>query len=117
MSEFPPVGVFGTWDAPATDDGVPIPVPETKGCLHCREAFKADDNGAVMPSGYATHRECALRSVMGGIGHLVNHRRYCVDRGCPDAGLSYRQSALLVWRLWVDHLPVTEEHLDAARVG
>jgi hypothetical protein len=42
-----------------------------------------------------THRECGLRSVMGGIGHLIAHEYWCSQRGDPDAGLTYRQSALL----------------------
>ncbi len=42
------------------------------------------------------HRECQLRTVMGGIGHLVDHERYCHGVG-PDAGLSRRRSSLLVW--------------------
>jgi len=43
-----------------------------------------------------THRECGLRSVVGGIGHLVAHGYWCVQKGDPDAGMTYRQSALLV---------------------
>ena len=42
------------------------------------------------------HRECMLRSVCGGIGHLLDHHRYCVVDGDPDAGLGYRQSSLCV---------------------
>lgn len=42
------------------------------------------------------HRECSLRSVMGGIGHLIAHDYWCTERHDPDAGLTYRQSALLV---------------------
>lgn len=44
------------------------------------------------------HRECMLRSVSGGIGHLVAHPYWCVEQGDPDGGLTYRQSALLVAR-------------------
>lgn len=42
------------------------------------------------------HRACALRSTMGGIGHLIAHHYWCEQRHNPDAGLTYRQSALLV---------------------
>jgi hypothetical protein len=42
------------------------------------------------------HRECALREVTGGIGHLIAHDYWCIERKDPDAGLTYRQSALLV---------------------
>lgn len=58
-------------------------------CLLCGEAMAPDDDEAI-------HRECNLRAVMGGIGHLVAHEHWCVQRRDPDAGLTYRQSALLV---------------------
>jgi hypothetical protein len=43
-----------------------------------------------------THRECSLRSVMGGIGHLENHSYWCLTMKDPDGGLTYRESALRV---------------------
>ena len=43
-----------------------------------------------------THRECGLREVIGGIGHLIAHEYWCRQKHDPDAGLTYRQSALLV---------------------
>jgi hypothetical protein len=42
------------------------------------------------------HRECLLRDAIGGIGHLIAHEFWCVLRHDPDAGFTYRQSALLV---------------------
>lgn len=42
------------------------------------------------------HRVCMLRNVMGGIGHLTDHQRWCIEVGDPDMGLSYYDSALLV---------------------
>jgi hypothetical protein len=42
------------------------------------------------------HRACALRNVLGGIGHLLDHDHFCTVLGDPDAGLDYRTSALLV---------------------
>jgi hypothetical protein len=42
------------------------------------------------------HVACGLRSVVGGIGHLVDHAYWCGERGDPDAGLTYRESALRV---------------------
>ena len=66
----------------------------------------------VMPSASETmtaHRECLLREVTGGIGHLIAHEWWCTHLKDPDAGLSYRQSALLT-DAWVtivglEHLP------------
>jgi hypothetical protein len=46
-------------------------------------------------SGWA-HRECLLRAVWGGIGHLEDHAHWCGRVGDPDGGRSYRQSALEV---------------------
>ena len=42
------------------------------------------------------HIECSLREVMGGIGHLIAHEYWCTQEHDPDAGLTRRQSALLV---------------------
>jgi hypothetical protein len=106
---------FGEWDAPVTDGAEWIDVPTHETCMHCRLSFEAGDNGAIMPTGYAQHRECALRSVLGGIGHLVDHDRYCHGEAGPDAGLSYRASALLAWRHCVEGWPVSLEELEAVR--
>lgn len=54
------------------------------------------DIAAMRINGLLVHRECALRSVLGGIGHLRDHAHWCTVRQDPDAGLSYRQSALEV---------------------
>ena len=58
-------------------------------CLLCGEPLMPRDDEAM-------HRECSLRNVMGGIGHLIAHDYWCTERHDPDAGLTYRQSALLV---------------------
>ncbi len=42
------------------------------------------------------HRECMVRSVTGGIGHLEDHDYWCVKMGDPDGGRTYRQSAIEV---------------------
>ena len=107
------VRAFGAWDAPVTDGAEWIDVPLGDHCMYCRDRFEAGDNGAIFPTGYAAHRECQLRSVMGGIGHLVDHERYCRSELGPDAGLSYRASAVLVWRHLVERWPVTVEELEA----
>jgi hypothetical protein len=46
------------------------------------------------------HQECGLREVLGGIGHLLDHEHFCLTLHDPDAGLTYRESAKLVWS-WV----------------
>jgi hypothetical protein len=47
------------------------------------------------------HWECMLRQVLGGIGHLENHQHWCVEKGDPDGGRTYRTSALEVAQ-WVE---------------
>lgn len=50
----------------------------------------------------AVHWQCMLREVTGGIGHLIAHDYWCgAPRHDPDAGLTYRQSALLT-AAWVE---------------
>jgi ribosomal protein L24E len=110
----PPVRAFGEWDAPVTDEAEWIDTPVGATCMYCGESIQNGDNGAIMPNGYVQHRECSLRSVWGGIGHHVNHARYCGGELGPDAGLTYRESAILVWRLF-HGTAVTEEALSERR--
>jgi len=42
------------------------------------------------------HRVCGIRSALGGIGHLLDHRYWCVIHQEPDAGLSWTASARCV---------------------
>lgn len=42
------------------------------------------------------HRECLLREVLGGIGHLENHAYWCNEMHDPDGGRTFRQSGLEV---------------------
>jgi hypothetical protein len=74
-------------------------------CVLCQEEMSPHQNvnaNLFEPM----HRECTLREVMGGIGHLIAHEYWCAYHGDPDAGLTFRQSALLV-DLYV-HLVGTE---------
>lgn len=62
------------------------------------------DHPAFENSGYRTyamnavHRECSLREVIGGIGHLEDHFHWCKEMKDPDGGRTRRQSALEVWQ-------------------
>ncbi len=67
-------------------------------CFHCNEEILPTDDRADIITMDA-HRECALRSVIGGIGHLIDHAHFCKGVG-PDAGLDYRTSALMV-DVWI----------------
>lgn len=65
--------------------GAPVPENAPTSCLLC-------DTWCL--EGF--HRSCMLRSVSGGIGHLLDHHRFCVVDGDPDAGMTYRDSARCV---------------------
>lgn len=69
-------------------------------CILCDEPIQHLDVVHISP-GYA-HRECGLRSVLGGIGHHEDHEKWCVIMRDPDGGRSYHQSAVEVLALWDD---------------
>jgi hypothetical protein len=64
-------------------------------CPLCAEPITAAEDRRPLAAGFA-HRECLLRSAVGGIGHLEDHNLWCVLRGDPDGGRSYRESARAV---------------------
>ena len=75
--------------------------PLIDSCPMCDEPVVP--GGDISPSSLFTaegpqrvHRSCMLREVVGGIGHLIAHDYWCVKHHDPDAGLTRRQSALLV---------------------
>jgi hypothetical protein len=66
-------------------------------CPLCHEIVVRDTRVLHTPEGpRLAHRECMLRDVMGGIGHLIAHDYWCTQRDDPDAGLTRHQSARLV---------------------
>lgn len=105
---------FGlAWASGICDDGEQVVTPVGDPCLLCGEPIEDNDQGTFMfdaadvmrgtaPTMRPAHRECSLRSVLGGIGHLEDHHHWCQHEGDPDGGRSYRQSALEVWS-WVMH--------------
>jgi hypothetical protein len=113
---------FGSpWPSGICDEGRQVETPVGEPCEMCGEAIQVFDRGSFIgamrgeegnwvPILAPVHRECSLRSVMGGIGHLQNHLTWCLERHDPDAGFSYRQSALMVWDWIADHgFPTREE--------
>jgi hypothetical protein len=93
------------WPSGICDDGVRVAVPVGRSCALCQTDVVGSDRGSFVgiaepPYFGPVHRECSLRSALGGIGHLQDHAIWCVQKGDPDAGLDYRQSALAVWE-WV----------------
>lgn len=77
-------------------------------CLFCGEQVTGDGVPISTLEGLRTnHRECALREVLGGIGHQIAHEYWCTQMHDPDAGLTRHQSALLVafmYRMMGDEL-------------
>jgi hypothetical protein len=94
------------WPSGVCEDGVQVPTPVGKPCAFCDEAIGGDDRGSFIGAedGPAPmHRECSLRSVRGGIGHLTDHAYWCGQKHDPDGGLSRRESALRVWNWVIDY--------------
>jgi len=105
-------GVWGEWDSPATDHLSAITTPVGFQCRYCGFAISKDDAGGAVTLGMGVHhRECALRAVLGGIGHHINHDKYCRSPLGPDAGLHIRESSLLVWDAF-HGATITEHDLD-----
>ena len=95
------------WPSGICDDGERVDTPVGESCLLCEEPIAEQDQGSFMgnhrgaPRALApVHRECSLRSVLGGIGHLEDHAYWCATQGDPDGGRTYRQSSMEVWE-WV----------------
>jgi hypothetical protein len=110
-----PVEPWGTyfgepWPSGVCEDSLQVATPVGTPCVMCEEPIQDGDRGTFIgviapvtnghPAYGPVHRECSLRAVLGGIGHLENHHYWCKERRDPDGGRSYRVSALLVWD-WV----------------
>lgn len=88
------------WPSGICDDGTRVPTPVGELCQWCEEPIEQDDQGSFIGTKDGprpVHRECSFRMVMGGIGHLEDHARWCVQEHDPDGGRTPRQSAIEVW--------------------
>lgn len=109
------------WPSGTCDDGTQVATPVGEHCELCDEPIQIFDQGSFIGTMHGeegqwvisqapVHKECSLRSVLGGIGHLENHLAWCVEKHDPDAGLGYRASAIMVWGWVSDHgFPYKEE--------
>lgn len=90
------------WPSGICEYGQRVATPVGHPCAMCKEPIEAHHQGTFLGilSCYLTpvHRECSLRSVIGGIGHLEDCAKWCKELHDPDGGRSYRQSALEVWK-------------------
>ena len=89
------------WPSGVCEGGRQVETPVGEPCAFCLEPIATDDQGnfvGLASGGLApVHRECSFRSVIGGIGHHLDHAYWCKQRGDPDGGRTRRQSALEVW--------------------
>lgn len=97
------------WPSGVCEDSMQVPTPVGDPCVLCEELIEDGDQGSfigMIPQlgnghpAYPVHRECSLRAVVGGIGHLENHDYWCGKMHDPDGGRSYRASSVMVWH-WV----------------
>src|SRR4051812_1663940 len=89
------------WPSGVCDYGIQVPTPVGTDCILCQTPILEGEQGSFMGSENGrvpAHKECSLRSVAGGIGHFRDHHYWCRQMGDPDGGLSYRESALQVWK-------------------
>lgn len=105
---------FGApWPSGICDEGTQVPTPVDENCAMCHEPIDPHHQGSFIGTEYGLapiHKECSLRSVLGGIGHLTNHLHWCLEEGDPDGGYGYRRSSLMVWDWVADHgFPTRDE--------
>lgn len=85
-----------------TNINIDMDIEELRMCLLCMEDVTYKDEKAEghwfdeQGRKRLVHRECALRNVIGGIGHLTDHYLWCTINSDPDGGRTYRQSAIEV---------------------
>jgi hypothetical protein len=87
------------WPSGVCDDGVQVATPVGSVCLLCSDPIEAGDQGSFFADGSPEHRECSLRSVIGGIEHLTAGP-HAVGTCYDGSTLSYRESAIQAWQ-WV----------------
>jgi hypothetical protein len=90
-------------------------------CLMCGEPVVGDGVPIHTLEGLRTnHRECALREVLGGIGHHIAHEWWCEIHHDPDAGFTVHESALMVafmYELMGDAMMARDPVLGASARG
>ena len=103
-----PTHYFGEpWEAGLFDEQTErVETPLGAKCWYCREEIEEEDQGTFiitaaiseLPDVSPQHKECALRSVMGGYNCLLGKCNE-PDHSPDPENLSKRAGALLVWEL------------------
>lgn len=97
----------GAW-APICDDCERVDVPVGERCAYCSQIIEPGDDGLMIPHHDAGgvrelpwHRECQLRTVIGGLNHLRGQCQCCGGSEPPDPPwLNKRQAAVLAVYEW-----------------
>ena len=109
---------FGTffgepWPSGICETSTQVETPVGEECALCGEVIEDGHQGSFIGTEHGlapVHKECSLRSVLGGIGHLDRHNYWCVKMHDPDAGQTFRTSALRVWDWVAEHgFPTRQE--------
>lgn len=104
-----PMRWFGPrWDSQICDDLEEVPVPVGAVDHLCGELIDEGDNGVMMTGlteaggwqDMPVHKECFLRSVVGGVAHLQGRCRCHGGDAHDDDTMTYRESALAVWEFY-----------------
>lgn len=104
MTRMTEVRYFGNaWPSQAAE-GSAVSTPIGESCGGCHEAISDGDRGVFIPlleDGSVVdepwHRECAARSIWGGIEHLTAPEGHPVGSCYNGSKLTYRRSAVLAW--------------------
>jgi hypothetical protein len=99
------------WPSGVCDDGRRVPTPTGAQCFMCQTPIEEHDQGSFIHAENGpepVHKECSLRSVLGGIGHQTDHSFWCLQMHDPDGGKTYRESALAVWDWVITTTPFKE---------
>lgn len=92
---------FGDWSAPITRDIPKIDTPVGDTCIHCEEPIGEGDDGIRYANGPVAHYECQLRSVVGGVNHILGRCSCCGGTEDPDPpGMTRREAAKAAVRLY-----------------
>lgn len=117
MTDAPPGTYFfgEPWPSGICDEGERVQTPDGC-CFFCETPLAEGDQGSFLGNGIEridplgtylpVHRECSLRSVLGGIKHVL-----CVAHSlgdCEPSEVTYRVSALMVWALHLRLTPVRD---------
>lgn len=72
-------------------------------CILCEEAVIEGDTGTIDLGGRVTHHECAMRGIIGSVGHQMRRCSCYVPQEISEedpAGMTRREAAIAAVALW-----------------